>query len=413
MSFLLGVVLFAIGITGSVALHEAGHMWTAKAFGMRVRRYFIGFGPSIFSFRRGATEYGLKAIPAGGFCDIAGMTALDPVTPEEAPHAFFRKPTWQRVIVLSAGSMAHFMIGMLLIYALAITTGLPVISDDPAAIPPVVGSTVCVPTKQDKATGELTQCKPNAPSPATVAHLQPGDRIISVDGKPTNSFAEVSAEIRQHTSDEPAQLVLERAGQRLSVPVQTVKVERLAAGAVPGRPDNRVETVGAIGVAPKLIFSYGPLAAVPATFDYTCQSFGQVWKGLLMFPEKIPAVIRAIGGAPPDLNRPVSVVGASIIGGDAAEQGRWLTFVLLLAVLNFFIGVFNLLPLLPLDGGHIAVNLYQHIRDVVRERLGKTKMPPVDYTRLLPLTYAFVLVLATISLLTITADIVNPIRLPQ
>ena len=125
MLFALGVVLFALGITVSIALHEAGHMYAAKAFGMRVRRYFIGFGPSIFSFRRGETEYGLKAIPAGGFCDIAGMTALDEVTPDEAPRAFFRKPTWQRVIVLSAGSITHFVIGMVLVYALAVSAGLP------------------------------------------------------------------------------------------------------------------------------------------------------------------------------------------------------------------------------------------------------------------------------------------------
>ena len=138
MLFVLGVVLFALGITVSIALHEAGHMVTAKAFGMRVRRYFIGFGPKVFSFRRGETEYGLKAIPAGGFCDIAGMTALDEVTPEEAPHAFFRKPTWQRVVVLSAGSITHFLIGMILVYALAVSAGLPNLRNTP-----VVGELSC------------------------------------------------------------------------------------------------------------------------------------------------------------------------------------------------------------------------------------------------------------------------------
>ena len=131
MLFVLGVVLFALGITVSIALHEAGHMYAAKAFGMRVRRYFIGFGPKVFSFRRGETEYGLKAIPAGGFCDIAGMTALDEVTPGEAPRAFFRKPTWQRVVVLSAGSITHFLIGMILVYALAVTAGLPNLRSEP------------------------------------------------------------------------------------------------------------------------------------------------------------------------------------------------------------------------------------------------------------------------------------------
>ncbi|HEY2203214.1 MAG TPA: site-2 protease family protein, partial [Pseudonocardia sp.] len=125
MSFGLGVVLFAVAIGVSVALHEAGHMWTAKAFGMKVRRYYIGFGPKIFSFRRGETEYGMKWLPFGGFCDIAGMTALDPVTVDEAPRAFFRRATWKRVVVLSAGSAMHFTIGILLIYVLAVSGMLP------------------------------------------------------------------------------------------------------------------------------------------------------------------------------------------------------------------------------------------------------------------------------------------------
>ena len=111
LAYIIGVVLFALGIGLAVALHEAGHMLTAKAFGMKVRRYFIGFGPKVFSFRRGETEYGLKVIPAGGFCDIAGMTALDEVTPDEAPRAMWRYPTWKRVVVLASGSITHFILG--------------------------------------------------------------------------------------------------------------------------------------------------------------------------------------------------------------------------------------------------------------------------------------------------------------
>ena len=164
---MLGVVVFALGIAVSIALHEAGHMWTAKAFGMRVRRYFIGFGPKVFSFRRGETEYGLKAIPAGGFCDIAGMTALDEVTPEEAPRAFFRKPTWQRVVVLSAGSITHFVIGMVLVYALAVAAGLPNLRNTP-----VVGELSCA-ANQVSPTA-LAPCAPGVPEPALAAGLQTG-----------------------------------------------------------------------------------------------------------------------------------------------------------------------------------------------------------------------------------------------
>ena len=121
----LGIVLFALGIAVSIALHEAGHMFTARAFGMRVRRYFIGFGPTVWSTKRGHTEYGIAALPFGGFCDIAGMTALDPMTEEEAPHAMVNKPWWQRVIVMIGGIMMNLLIGVVIIYMVATMSGIP------------------------------------------------------------------------------------------------------------------------------------------------------------------------------------------------------------------------------------------------------------------------------------------------
>ena len=395
MLFVLGVVLFALGIAVSIALHEAGHMYAAKAFGMRVRRYFIGFGPRVFSFTRGETEYGLKLIPAGGFCDIAGMTALDEVTPEEARRAFFRKPTWQRVIVLSAGSITHFVIGMLLVYALAVSAGLPNLRNTP-----VVGELSCA-ADQVSPTA-LADCTPGVPAPALAAGLRTGDRLVSVAGVPTATWPDAVTAIRGATG--PTPVVVERDGQDVALTVDVARVKRLDA-------NGATVTVGAIGAGQQTIFEYGPLGAVPATLDFTGQMFGNVWQGILSFPERIPALWQALGGGERDENTPVSVVGASIIGGDAAERGLWEYFVLLLALLNFFVGVFNLLPLLPLDGGHIAVNLYERVRDGVRARLGKPKMPPVDYTRLLPLTYFVILVGGAVSLLTLAADIVNPIRL--
>lgn len=395
MLFVLGVVLFALGIAVSIALHEAGHMYAAKAFGMRVRRYFIGFGPRVFSFQRGETEYGLKLIPAGGFCDIAGMTALDEVTAEEAPRAFFRKPTWQRVVVLSAGSLTHFLIGMILVYALAVTAGLPNLRNTP-----VVGELSCA-ADQVSPTA-LADCTPAVPSPAIAAGLRPGDRLISVAGVPTATWPDAVTAIRAATG--PTPVVVERDGQEIPLTVDVARVKRLD-------PNGATVAVGAIGAGQQTVFDYSPLTAVPATVDFTGQMFGNVWQGLLSFPQRIPALWDALGGGVRDENTPVSVVGASIIGGDAAERGLWEYFVLLLALLNFFVGVFNLLPLLPLDGGHIAVNLYERLRDGVRARLGKSKMPPVDYTRLLPLTYFVILVGGAVSLLTLAADIVNPIRL--
>jgi membrane-associated protease RseP (regulator of RpoE activity) len=405
VSFALGVVLFTVGIGISIALHEAGHMWTAKAFGMKVRRYFIGFGPKIFSFHRGETEYGLKWIPAGGFCDIAGMTALDPVTPDEEPRAFYHRATWKRVVVLCAGSAMHFVIGIMLIYVMAVSGMLP--STSPAAI---AGETGCVGATQNPVSLEVSPCSPSQVPPAARAGIRPGDRIVSVAGIPTRTWDDAVNAIRgQHG---PTTFVIERDGQRLTKQVDVLTVQRTPVTAQPGQP-NPLRPVGAIGLARQLTAHYDPISAVPATFQYTGSMFAGTWQGLKMFPEKVPAVWKAIGGAPSDPNRPVSVVGASIIGGEAAGQGSWAFFLMLLVALNFFVGVFNLLPLLPLDGGHVAVNLYERVRDIVRQRQGKSKMPPVDYTRLLPLTYAFILVLGAVSLLTITADIVNPIKLPE
>ena len=395
MLFALGVVLFALGITVSIALHEAGHMLTAKAFGMRVRRYFIGFGPSVFSFRRGETVYGLKAIPAGGFCDIAGMTALDEVTPEEAPRAFFRKPTWQRVVVLSAGSITHFLIGMVLVFAMAVSSGLPNLRNTP-----VVGELSCAADQVSQTA--LAPCAPGVPAPAVAAGLQSGDQLVSIAGTPTPTWPDAVTAIRAASG--PTPVVVERDGRDLALTVDVARVKRLdTTGAT--------VTVGAIGAGQRAIFTYGPLTAVPATLDFTGQMFVNVGQGIVSFPERIPALWQALNGGQRDENTPVSVVGATIIGGDAAERGLWEYFILLLTLLNFFIGVFNLLPLLPLDGGHIAVNLYERLRDGVRARLGKPKMPPVDYTRLLPLTYFVILVGGAVSLLTLAADIVNPIRL--
>jgi membrane-associated protease RseP (regulator of RpoE activity) len=398
VSFALGVVLFAVGIGVSIALHEAGHMWSAKAFGMKVRRYFIGFGPKIFSFRRGETEYGMKWIPAGGFCDIAGMTALDPVAPDEEPRAFFRKKTWQRVVVLSAGSIMHFIIGVLVLYVMAVGGLLPNSSPIVQALSPCVTPTAST-------VAQPPPCAPGDPAPAKAAGVQPGDVITTVAGVPVTTMTQAQSIIQGKRG--PVDVVVERAGRSVPLTIQIAPVT------VSDPQTKTTQVQGRIGIVFPLYQTLNPVQAVPATFVFTGSMFSATWQGLKMFPEKVPAVLKAIGGAPPDKNRPISVVGASIIGGDLAEHGAWAYFLLLLAALNFFVGVFNLVPLLPLDGGHIAVNLYERARDSVRRRLGKVAMPPVDYTKLLPVTYAFVLIIGAISLLTVTADIVNPVRLPE
>ncbi len=405
LAYIIGVVLFALGIGIAVALHEFGHMLTAKAFGMKVRRYFIGFGPKIFSFRRGGTEYGLKAIPAGGFCDIAGMTALDEVTEEEAPRAMWRYPTWKRVVVLSAGSVTHFILGFLILYLMALTIGLINTSDAPV----VSGVANCVSDVNLKTLAE-DPCKPGAPAPAKQAGFQPGDKIVAVAGRPTTTFTDVSTQVQKSTG--PTQFVIDRGGRQFTVTVDVAQVQGITvaqqnAGTVP----SHLTTIGMIGVIPARYIQYNGITAVGGTVKYTGQMFADVWAGIKQLPNKVPSLISAIGGAKRDVNSPMSVVGVSRLGGEAVQDSQWALFWLLLATLQFFLGVFNLLPLLPLDGGHIAVALYERVRNWLRQLRGRPAGGPVDYTKLAPLTLVVVFLGGAMVLLSVTADIVNPIRL--
>ncbi|QWF83036.1 M50 family metallopeptidase [Amycolatopsis sp. CA-230715] len=400
---IIGVVLFALGICISVALHEAGHMVAAKSFGMRVRRYFVGFGPTIFSFRRGETEYGLKAIPLGGFCDIAGMTALDEVTPEESSRAMWRYKVWKRTVVLAAGSFTHFVLGFVVLYLMAATMGLPNLEQKPVA------SAVSDCVTNAKTVDEVNnpKCAPGAAGPAKVGGLLPGDEVLSVGGKPTPTWPEMVNVVQD--AGGPTQFVVLRDGQRKTLTVDVPKVER------PFKKDGKdvIMSVGAIGVSATKNFQYGPIGAIGGTLTFTGDVFARTWEGLMNFPKRIPAVVNSIFGGERDPDTPISVVGASRIGGEAVEAGLWQLFLLLLASLNFFIGVFNLLPLLPLDGGHIAVAWYERVRDWIRKLRGRAAGGPVDYTKLSAITVVLVLIGGAVTLLTITADIVNPVRLMQ
>ncbi|WP_206786733.1 RIP metalloprotease [Amycolatopsis sp. MtRt-6] len=403
LAYIIGVVLFALGICVSVALHEAGHMLTAKAFGMKVRRYFVGFGPTVFSWRRGETEYGLKWIPLGGFCDIAGMTALDEVTPDEAPRAMWRFKTWKRTVVMSAGSITHFILGFVVLYLMAVTMGLPnLAAADP--VQPVLASTSCAVSTTTKEQAANSTCPPGALTPAKTAGLQAGDKVLAVGGKPVASWEEMLTAV-QATSGRTV-FEVQRGNQQLWLVVDVPKVQRWSPSGV-----KEVGMIGASPQPPSVTTQYGPVAAIGATFSFTGTMFAETAQRLIEFPERIPAVVTAIFGGERDPNTPVSVVGASRIGGEAVEQGIWVLFFFLLASLNFFIGVFNLLPLLPLDGGHIAVVWYERVRDWIRARRGKAAAGPVDYTKLSGITMVLVLIGGAVTLLTVTADIVNPIRI--
>jgi len=404
LAYIIGVVLFALCIGVSLALHEAGHLLTAKAFGMKVRRYFVGFGPRVFSFRRGETEYGLKAVPLGGFCEIAGMTALDEVDPKDEPRAMWRQKTWKRTVVMATGPFTHFLLGFVVLYTMAVTFGLPNLAEKP------VVSTVsaCV---HDATTSEQlanAACRPGETGPAQAAGLRSGDEVLSVGGVSTPTWSAMVDEIQR--AEGPTPFVVRRGDETVRLTVDVPRVERPVTNS---DGEAAVAQVGVAGVTATGSFDYNGWSAIGGTASFSGDMFAQTFQKLIEFPQRIPAVVEAIFGGERDPETPVSVVGASRIGGEAVEAGLWQVFLLLLAGLNFFMGVFNLLPLLPLDGGHIAVTWYEHVRNWLRERRGKTAAGPVDYTRLSGLTMVLVMIGGAVMLLTVAADIVNPIRITQ
>ncbi|GAB3125850.1 M50 family metallopeptidase [Tsukamurella serpentis] len=410
--YALGIAAFALCILFSIAWHECGHMWAAQATGMKVRRYFIGFGPTLWSKRgrRAADgsdgiEYGVKALPLGGFCDIAGMTLLDELrTPAEQHQAMYKQAAWKRLFVLFAGPGMNFVLGALLIYGVAVTAGLPAV-DTPAQA--AVSSTGCVAQSTTKPT-EQTPAKPIGeclPSPAAKAGLQRGDVIASVNGTAVDADTVVDA--LQRTSG-PITLGIVRAGQQREVTVDPVTATKWRP-----TPDGKDLTevtgptigigVGTIGV----VDQYNPITAIGGTVAFTADLGQKTIVAIGRLPQKVPDLIDAIKGEKRGLDTPQSLVGASMIGGEVAERDMWSVFFLLLAGLNLMLGLINLLPVPPFDGGHMAVVIFEKIRDLVTGRKGG----PVDYMKLAPLTYIVLALAGGYMLLVLTADIVNPIKL--
>jgi membrane-associated protease RseP (regulator of RpoE activity) len=404
MMFAFGIAAFALAILISVALHECGHMWVARATGMKVRRYFVGFGPTLWSTRRpnqlGSTEYGVKAIPLGGFCDIAGMTSIEELAPDERERAMYKQKTWKRAAVLLAGPGMNFVIGLILIYAIAVIWGLPNLHPPTTAI---VGETGCVAAQISK--DQMADC--TGPGPAAEAGIRPGDVIVKIGDTSVATFDEARDTLQKASG--PTPIVIERDGETISTVVDVTRTQRFT-----GEGD-QAATVGAIGISAAQFgpTQHNPLSAVPATFAFTGDLAVELGKSLAKIPTKIPALVDAIGGEKRDQETPISVVGASIIGGDTVDHGLWVAFWFFLAQLNFVLGAINLIPLLPFDGGHIAIAFFEKIRNMIRAARRIDAAPPVNYLKLMPATYVILVVVVGYMLLTVTADLVNPIRLFQ
>ncbi|MEU8241661.1 site-2 protease family protein [Actinoplanes missouriensis] len=417
MLFWLGAAAFALTILISVSLHELGHMITGKRFGMKVTQYFVGFGPTIFSFKRGETEYGLKAIPLGGFCKIVGMTPQDEdVLPEDQPRAMWRFPVWKRTIVMSAGSITHFMLALVGAYFMAISVGLPNVSipqtaEAQAKAPAMIYVGDCIRTSVTDTSAECVPGQNGAvAAPAKAAGLRTGDLITKVGATDVGNYGELTNAIRASTAG-PTVFTYVRDGQTATATVDLVSAERTPIG----DDDGPVTQVAVAGVSwttdQPAVLTYSAIGAIPAAGDFNWYLVENSFRAMARIPEKIPALWNSITGDERDPDTPISVIGASRIGGEAIEKGVPEVFWQVFISLNIFIGLFNLLPLLPLDGGHIAIAWFERARSWLYQRLRRPDPGRVDYYKLMPLTYAVILIGGAFTLLTATADIINPITI--
>ncbi len=393
---LIGILAFIVAMLISIMIHEWGHFITARRFGMKVTEFFLGFGPRLWSTRRGETEFGIKAIPAGGYCRITGMTPAEPLSEGEGDRAFYRSSVPRRLIVLGAGSFLHFVLAFALLFLFFAAVGVPQQSTRLAQVLPCIKVSTQACTESDPA------------SPAAAAGLQTGDEITAVNGAKITAWDEVGQVIRKSANKE-LRFTIVRDGERLELAVTPIRYE--SAG----------ESFGIIGViSEREIIRYPIPSAIAESGREVAHLVAGSARALVALPSKIPALFSAtFEGAERDPEGLVGVVGVARVSGEAASSsGGSLTekigfFLLIIASLNVFVGIFNLIPLLPLDGGHMAVALFDGYRKARARRKGLPMPTPFDVTRLMPITLAVIAVLATLSLLLLFADIVNPLRLNQ
>ena len=436
LAFVIGVVIIVIGLAVSIGLHEIGHLVPAKLFGVKVTQYMIGFGPTIWSKRKGETEYGVKAIPLGGYISMIGMfppakgervqadstgffrglvqdardSSMESITPGDEERAFYRLPVWKRIIVMFGGPFMNLVLAVVLFGVLLMGFGVAQPSTTVGSV-----SACALP-----ATSERQTCEPGDPAaPGAAAGIEPGDRIVSVAGQPIDSWNESTAIIRDHP-DEAVELVVVRDGEEVTLEVTPMLSERYATdenGQVVTDASGEPITVqaGFVGISPASETVQQPVTAVLPAVGENVAGVAAI---IVNLPQRMVDVWNAaFGSEERDPNGPISVVGVGRVAGEIASldeiplASKAAGLVGILASLNIALFVFNLIPLLPLDGGHIAGALWEAIRRGFAKLFRRPDPGPVDLAKLMPLTFGVVLVLGAMSALLIYADIVKPVTL--
>ncbi|MGE9808702.1 M50 family metallopeptidase [Janibacter sp. G1551] len=443
MTYLLGVLLVAVGIGLSIGLHEIGHLVPAKKFGLRVPQYMIGFGPTLWSRRFGETEYGVKAIPLGGYIRMIGMfpprpgqdpmmmrssstgrfnqlmdearkASLEEMRPGDENRVFYRLSTPKKVAIMMGGPLMNLLIAVIIFTGIFTLHGISTTTPQLASVSECVDFTTA-------AQSTKTECTPDMQdSPAHAAGLLPGDTIRSINGTPTRTWDDVRAAIRTNL-DKPMRLVVDRDGQVLTKTAEPIVLDLPVyddSGRVVEDADGNAvtEKAGFLGTTGTQVLQRQPVTAVPALLG---DQVKQTVVAVAQIPSKLVGVYHAaFSGAERDAESPMSVVGVGRVAGEvvSAEELGGVTdkaiFLLgLIGSLNYMLFVFNMIPLLPLDGGHVAGALWEGLKRTWARLRGLPDPGHVDVAKALPVAYAVASAFIVMTVLLVYADLVNPVRL--
>ncbi|MGW0536236.1 M50 family metallopeptidase [Streptomyces sp. NPDC003032] len=429
LMMILGIVVFVIGLLFSIAWHELGHLSTAKMFGIRVPQYMVGFGPTLFSRKKGDTEYGIKAIPLGGYIRMIGMfppgadgriearstspwrgmiedarsAAFEELRPGDETRLFYTRKPWKRVIVMFAGPFMNLVLAVAIFLGVMMTFG---ISSQTTQVSKV--SDCVIQQSENRAKCE----KGDKAAPAKAAGLKPGDKIVAFQGQSVDDWSTLQTKIRDTIG--PATITVERDGERVDLHANLIKNQVTKTDGDGAYVEGKYVYAGFLGFTPAT-------GIVQQSFGDSVDRMGDMMENgvesIIALPSKVPDLWdAAFGDGERKQDSPMGVVGAARVGGDVftldiPPQNQIAMMLFLIAGFNLSLFLFNMLPLLPLDGGHIAGALWESARRNVAKVLRRPDPGPFDVAKLMPVAYVVAGIFICFTILVLIADVVNPVRI--